>query len=327
MRTLARVMLVLALGFATFFSAPVFADKFSCPEPKPRPDKDKRFYFDDLSFSLAKKDASKALKPIEAYEGRINFTGFGLESLFTAPIQVVAELFNVSSLCNWWSPNVALPFSFEQQGLLSQFAEGGTMFGGYADKLQLGVRWYMPKPFGDFEALALFEYRITHWSLHVGEPVQGRDIKTYIAQNDIEYSKLQQVDVLSLDWAHRFKLSPRIPFEYRVGYNVGQGSGSRFFYPDRNKPYPFRWFAEGRVAFNMTSRIVVAALFQSELSEKEWPRKWEFSLDKASQGDPHEIFQLFVRIPDGIPRDTIMATHWGVWTASPMSGIGWIFWL
>ncbi len=270
----------------------------------------KRFFFDVSELNIAFKAASGPMKNLEDAELFMHATWFGFPALFTAPTEFVG-------LCNWWSPHLAIPWSGGYQGLLGHLTIGdkyGAQFSRHFFTLTIAARWYVSPD-------AFFAFDDTHWSNHAADPVGPEQLQApeYAAKHGIDVSKVDVVDVVSLQWAQRMRLASHAPLEYRVGYNAFQSTPADWFTESKHHSYPYNWFFEAEAQWRLTPRFAFSFLPRTEFSGESQPRVLEYGIRLGLPGtQSEENLRIFWRQPDGIPDRAFISTRFGTWSATPL---------
>lgn len=333
------VTATLALLFA---GAPAFA--YEC-EPEPMTYERHVFFFDRTDFYLAQKKANPIMEQIESHEGQIKTTTFDMPSVLTAPSGWASELLDAPALCDWWPRNLAVPLGIAYQAFMGKLTVGGdygATFNAHDYSAVIAFRWYIPgETLGDPDSLAFIGLEDTHWSWHPGQPIavdgQEMDVREYAERSGIDTSRVSVIDVFSLQWAQYLRPYPKMPVEYRVGYNMFQSAFSDFFKSEEHHAYPYRWFFEGRAAYEPTPYLSFPITIQLETNGRETPflgsdrprngreTPWmievamETRMSKGGVGG----FKLFYRLFGGIDDNAFVSTRFGAWSSSPMIGFGW----
>ena len=324
-RRLVATTFALAL---VFFCSPARA--FECEE-KPMVYTGNEFFFDQPRFYLGQKDSNPVMNRLESHEGYVKLPTLDATSIFTAPTELVAEIFDIPTLCNWWPRNLAMPWSIAYQAFFGRLTVGGD----YGASINVhnynaivGFRWYVAgETLGTPESIAFFGLEGTHWSWHPGEDIgEGDDalsVEEYAKRNHLDTSRVFVTDAFSFQWAHAFKLNPRVPVAYQLGYNMFQAALGDFFRSDLHRHYPYQWFFEGQIAYEPTSHLSFPMTVQFEANDTEIPRTLEIAMETRSSGHTSGGFKLFSRWSGGINDNTFVSWHWGLVSRSPMVGFGW----
>ncbi len=259
------------------------------------------------------------LAGLERKEGRVKATLPSLHALFIGP----ASLFGA---CGWWPKGLTLPLTIENQVVMAS-AQGWKVdmsLLAWGPKFSYRLN-FDPALLGaskDSEMAVALEH--SHWSGGSGDLVNDKTfrLKNYIKEHEIDDSGVHQVNVVSVNFAHKFNPTSFSTVDYLVGKYVWQVSFSDFLSdfggiltPKKDKEsYLYSGFLEGEWALHLTPLFDAVGRVKTEFSSRAHP----YMLGAGAHfflSSSHN-YGLAVRRSEyrGMPDSSINMTRWGVWT-------------
>lgn len=329
MRASATVSVVV-LFLASFFATQIYAVPspqemtsyaLNIPETCRETPAANEFSHSRILFSRSDKQHSEGygenLKGIAGQEMRLRATFPGIHAYLAG----VTSLFG---LCGWRPENLSLPFSVENQVILAQGEEITAIMW----RTQFAFQWnFRPTFLGlapDSEIALALEH--TQWLGGSGDIANKatKQLALQIKKKEIVAEAVQEVSVVSLNFAHKFAVTQTMTAEYLVGKYLWQIPFSRFVTSlggvlssrEERTRYRYDGFFDGNLAWRLTPLFDIAGEAKTEFSAKENPHMLGVGANMYASARRAFGASIAKRWYRGMEDNSLNMTRWGVWMPS-----------
>lgn len=254
-------------------------------------------------------------------EGRIRAEWPGLHALFTAP----ASLFG---WCGWWPKELSLPLKMENQVIMAQSGDDWSVaMSAVAWGPQFAFRWNLdPRIIGASPRSQMaIAFQHTHWSGGSGDLVNNTalQLRQYMLVNNVVFHG-NEINAVSVNFAHKFELFPTVTVEYQVGKYLWQvpfpqflgGLGGLTADPEERTSYRFSGFLELDAAWHITPLFDIRKEGKVEFNSTEHPYMVGFGADMYTSARHFAGISVLYRVYGGMDDNSLNMTRWGVWMPS-----------
>ena len=143
-------------------------------------------------------------------------------------------------------------------------------------------------------------------------------------KKEIDVSAVQEVNAVSLNFAHRFALTQAVTAEYLVGKYLWQIPFSRFVSTiggvlsprEERAGYRYGGFFDGNLTWRLTPLFDITGEAKTEFSSNEKPHMFGFGADMYASARRAFGASVFKRRYGGMEDNSLYMTRWGVWMPS-----------
>lgn len=276
-----------------------------------------RFLFSTANKNYPSGYGGENLKDIANQDARLKATFPGLHSYLVGVTSLVG-------LCGWWPENFSLPFSVENQIVLAPGEEVVAILWGTQFAYWLN---FNPARIGlspDSETAIALEH--TRWwgGLNGAANTATKKLALKIKKREVAVDAVQEMNAVSLNFAHKFALTRTATAEYAIGKYLWQVPFSRFLSDvggiltprEERVGYRYDGFFDGAIAWRLTPLFDLAGEAKAEFSAKE--RRDMLGLGVVMYASVRRAFgaSIFKRQYRGMEDNALYMTRWGVWAPS-----------